>query len=421
MGMNFKLNFILASLGVVLVSIFFHGVLDAQEIIPTNTISVENTSLYSLPASLSWNLMDKLQEKEDELLKTPLWIGTKNLVFYEDRISSNGSITKKKLQDEERDIALKILNIYSGEVKIIKLRIVIDKKGLRLVSPAGYEINIPPRSNGIRWNKWNNVYQINEPRGWIVLKNKYPERINSKKVEERIYSPYSSEIHKPEIVEAGREYLYSVVQKAFEDLKIKKVYSKAVPGQLISEVPALKQEIFRRLPLIEGMDFAEFIGDPQKSYERVLVLIGSNGDDAYYWTESSAGARGWLQYTPKTYSNIRRAYPVAKLDVNHKTGASDHINSMEAAILLHDSNLAVLVKKFGSKILIDPKLEEYLAGAYNGAPKWVHNSLNATILQGLSDWINALSPIRKDSRGGLRNETKSYMLKIRYLQEKGLP
>ena len=34
-----------------------------------NTISIENTPLYSLPASPSWNLIDKLQEKEDELLK----------------------------------------------------------------------------------------------------------------------------------------------------------------------------------------------------------------------------------------------------------------------------------------------------------------------------------------------------------------
>lgn len=422
MSMNSKLNLTLIVLLCLVIFSLLNKGLDAEEMIPVNTVFIENSPLYSLPASPSWNLLDKLQEKEDELLKTPLWIGVKEIAFYENRIAGNGSITKKKLRDEERDIALKILNIDSGEVRIIKIRITIDSKnGLRVVSPAGYKIDIPARVNGIRWNKWNNVYQITEPQDWIVLKNKYPERVNSKKVEERIYSPYSPEIHRSELVEAGREHLHSIVQKAFKDLKDKKVYSKAVPGQLVSDVPALSEEMFSRLPLIEGMDFSEFKDDPNKSYERVLVLIGSNGNNAYYWTESSAGARGWLQYTPKTYRDIRKAYPAAKLDVNHKTGASDHVNSMEAAILLHDSNLATLVKKFGVKILEDQKLEEYLAGAYNGAPVWVHNSLKATIAKGLSDWMNALSPTRKDSLGGLRNETKGYMLKIRYLQERNLP
>ena len=71
--------------------------------------------------------------------------------------------------------------------------------------------------------------------------------------------------------------------------------------------------------------------------------------------------------------------------------------------------------------MADPRLEEYLAAAYNGNPDWVHNSLKATISRGLSDWVNTLSATRKDSLGGLRNETKGYIEKIRYLQEKGLP
>ena len=423
--MNSKLNFIFVFIIFVFGLVFFNGSIDAQESLISNTILVENSALPSPVQFPPWNLLEKLDEKENELSAIPLWLGTKTVIFYENRISGNGNVTRKKLKDEERDVALKILNIQSGEVRIIKIRIAItSKNGLSIISPSGYKIELATRTNGIQWNKWNSMYKITEPGSWIVIKNKYPEwktEKGKKIMEERVYAPYGPGIHQSEIVEAGREYLHLITRKAFEELATNKVYSRAVPNQLVSNISGLNETMFSRLPLIEGMDFSEFLTNPQASYERVLVLIGSNKDKAYYWTESSAGARGWLQYTPTTYKEIRRLYPAAKLSADHKVGASDHVNSMKAAILLHDYNLDGLVKKFGEKILVDPKLEEYLAAAYNGKPTWVHNSLKATISKGLSDWVNTLSAVRKDSLGGLRNETKGYIEKIRYLQEKGLP
>jgi len=423
--MNLKLNLIFVFTLIVFGMIFFNGRIDAQEALMTNTILVENENSFPSVQPQKWTLIEKLDEKEEELLATPLWLGAKTVIFYEDRVSGSGNITRKKIKDEERDVALKILNFESGEVRVIKIRISITaKEGLKIINPSGYKIELATRTNGIQWNKWNSIYKITEPENWIVIKNKYPEwetKKGKKVVEERIYVPYSSGIHVPEVVEEGREHLRLITQKAFEELAVSKVYSRAVPGQLISDVPGLLQEMFKRLPLIEGMDFSEFLTDPQMSYERVLVLIGSNKERAYYWTESSAGARGWLQYTPKTYGDMRKLYPSAELIVDHKTGASDHVNSMKAAILLHDYNLSLMIKKFGTKILSDPRLEEYLAAAYNGKPTWAHNSLKATISRGLPDWVNTLSATRKDSLGGLRNETKGYIDKIRYLQEKGLP
>lgn len=425
MTINSKLNFVFVLMVSVLGLVFFNGRIDAQESLISNTILIENEILLPSVSSQSWTLVEKLDEKEDELSAMPLWLGTKVLKFYENRVSGNGNVTRKKLEDEERDVALKILNVQSGEVRIIKIRIAItSKNGLSIINPSGYKIELATRSNGIQWNKWNSMYKITEPESWIVIKNKYPEwktEKGKKIIEERIYVPYSLGIHQPEIIEAGREHLRLISQKAFEELTINYVYSRAIPNQLVANISGFSQMMFSRLPLIEGMDFSEFLTDPQISYERVLVLIGSNKGKAYYWTESSAGARGWLQYTPKTYKEIRKLYPAAKLLSDHKTGASDHVNSMKAAILLHDYNLERLVKKFGEKILADPRLEEYLAAAYNGNPDWVHNSLKATISRGLSDWVNTLSATRKDSLGGLRNETKGYIEKIRYLQEKGLP
>lgn len=420
--MNSKLNLVFILSMSLLGLVLFDNNLLAQDILPSREIEVQGIML---PTIIEWGLIDKMDEKEDEFLATPLWLGTKTISFYENRILENGSITKKRLKDEERDVVLKILNTQSGEVRVIKVRIgITPKNGLNVISPSGYQIDLVSRSNGIRWNKWNTIYKVTEPESWIVVKNKYPEwktEKGKKVVEERVYVPYSSDIHKPEVIEAGREYLRLTTQKAFQELTADNVYSRAIPNQLVTNVPGLNQIMFSRLPLIEGMDYSEFLVNPQISYERVLVLIGSNESNAYYWTESSAGARGWLQYTPKTYKEIRKLYPAAKLLSSHELGASDHINSMKAAILLHDYNSAALVKKFGQKILEDPRLEEYLAAAYNGKPLWVHNSLKATISRGLHDWVNTLSAKRKDSLGGLRNETKGYIEKVRYLQEKGLP
>ena len=175
-GMNSKLNLIFVLMILVFGSVFFNGKIDAQESLISNTIIIENSAL-PLSAQLpAWNLLEKLDEKEAELMAMPLWLGTKLITFYENRVSGSGNVTRKKLKDEERDVALKILNVQSGEVRVIKIRIAITTpNGLDIISPSGYKIELMTRSNGIRWNKWNAMYKITEPESWIVIKNKYPE------------------------------------------------------------------------------------------------------------------------------------------------------------------------------------------------------------------------------------------------------
>src|SRR3989344_3157525 len=222
MSMNSKLNFIFVFMALVFGSVFFNDRIDAQESLISNTILIENGALPLATQLPPWNLLEKLDEKEDELTTMPLWLGTKLVTFYENRISGSGNVTRKKLKDEERDVALKILNAQSGEVRIIKIRIAItSKNGLSIINPSGYKVELATRSNGIQWNKWNSMYKITEPENWIVIKNKYPEwkTKNGKKiVEERIYAPYSPGIHQPEIIEAGREHLRLITQKAFEEI-----------------------------------------------------------------------------------------------------------------------------------------------------------------------------------------------------------
>ncbi len=421
MNMNSKLNFILGGLLTFGVFIIFQGSSNAK-ILSNNIIEIENTPL---PPSKDWGLVEKMDEKDDLLKALPLNVSTRSLDFYENRITQNGdkiSISRKKLTEQNKDIGMKIMNVDNGEIEIIKVSIRVEKDGIRLISPPGYQIDIVERASGIRWNKWNTLYKISSPANWLVLKNKYPDvteqtqkvavkdkagkkRTISKKfstVEEFVYSPYSGELHTPELIEAGREYLKSVVASAMADLKVNS---------------ALLPSFFARLPILEQTDMTEFNANPQISVDRVLVLIGANKDVAFKKTGSKAGALGWVQFTPTTYKNIRKGYPAANLIADFAIGAADHLNSMKAAILLYDYNLAGLVKKFGNKILDDPKLEEYLAAAYNGKPSRASLSLKASILAGLDDWVDALS----SKRGGLANETKGYMTKIRFLQENNLP
>ncbi|OGN03775.1 MAG: hypothetical protein A2655_04480 [Candidatus Yanofskybacteria bacterium RIFCSPHIGHO2_01_FULL_43_42] len=408
------------------------------------------------------NILNKLSEKDDELARVPVSMGSKEIVYYENRYTilsyktqaecdqKRGlwdnkervckASTRKRLNEQEMVIGLKLLNTETKEVQVIAVQTKITANGVSIVAPNGYQIEIVERPNGIRWNWWNTLYRVVAPANTVVIKNNFPRKetepvsriVRGKVVRETkkvvkgfLYVPHSEyfelEENRSILVEAGTTYLKGVVSKAFNTLRERGVKSKTFSNKLVVDVEALSPRFFERLPLLEQGDFTEFQLDPQKTAERVLIILGANRENAWKHTCNRSDACGWVQFTPKTYRNIRTGYPAAQLTVDFKDGAGDHLNSIMSAILLHSDNLDVLFKKFGDKILNDPQLEKYLASSYNGAPKWVHNSLSATISRGFSDWITALSPTRKDSRGGLRKETRDFMIKLDYLIQNDLP
>jgi len=365
----------------------------------------------SVEPTPTWSLLDKINEKDDQLLTLDLKVGDKDIEYEENRISINGAkitTTIKKLKDPGKEIGLKLLNIETGEIQIIK----ITKKGAELISPTGYNIEVVERVNGIRWNDWNTLYKVIEPADTIVVKNLYPkvEKVNGKNmVENVLYSPYSDALHIPELITAGNEYIRTTVLAAFDRLAQNKVESETFDGQLVSDVKYLSTRFFMRLPLLEQSDLTEFLLDPQGTVERVKVIIAANGSLAYSKTCSKATACGWIQFTPGTYGMIRRSYPEAGLIDDFEKGAADHVNSMMAAILLYDYNLAGLVVRHGNQILDDQRLEEYLAASYNGSPLTASKSLKASLVGRLIDWV-----------AGLKSETKGFMAKLRYLQENNI-
>lgn len=405
--------------------------------------------IYLLPP----NILDKLAEKDNELMKVPVSISKKEIAYYENRYTiipnktqteceKKGNlwdeksnvckvVSRKRSTDKERVLGLKLLNTKTREVEVISVQTKITINGVNIVAPDGYQIGIVERPNGIRWNWWNTLYRVISPENTVVIKNLWPREetemvsrvVKGKVTRERKrvvrgfpYVPHSEFFEREEnrtvLVEAGRKYLKDVVEKSFDTLEKRSI-------NIDREV--LLPRFFERLPLLEQGDFTEFQLDPQKTVERVLIILGANRENAWRYTCNRSDACGWVQFTPRTYRNVRVANSAAKLIVDFREGAGDHLNSMMSAMLLHKINLAPLVKKFGDKILVDPEREKYLAASYNGAPKWVSNSLSATISKAFAGWIGALSPTRKGSKGGLRKETRDFMTKLNYLIEKDLP
>ncbi|MEK7138654.1 MAG: hypothetical protein AAB799_00540 [Patescibacteria group bacterium] len=410
-------------------------------------IDIEMTAMPQIsepPPLVTWNIIDKLAEKDDELARTSVSLGVTEKVYYENRISirSDGtkSVTRKKLSDKERVLGLKLINTETGEVQVIKVETKITVSGVTVKAPEGYQIETVERPNGIKWNYWNTLYRVTAPENTVVIENFFPRevretisRVVKGKVRKEIkkvvrgfsYVPHSEFFEGGEneaiLVEAGKNRDKSVVAEALANLRERGVMSRSFPGTLVADVKALNPRFFERLPLLEQGDLTEFTLDPEKTVKRTLIILGANGEIAWKYTCNRSDACGWIQFTPRTYRSLRVTFPAAKLIVDFKEGAGNQVNSMMAAILLFDYNLKDLVDKYGVKIAEDPLLGEYLAASYNGAPKWVHHSLTATISKGILDWVTALSPTRKDSRGGLRNETRGFIAKWRYLAENDLP
>jgi hypothetical protein len=408
----------------------------AKEITIVSQQAAAIAGTLATPVPLPCRIIDKLNEKDDQLSATPITVGTEDIDYTEERVSLSGgkiSLVQKKRSEPAKQIALKVLHTDTCEVEII----VITKRGETLEAPVGWDIEPVVRSNGIRWNDWNTEYNIKTPAHAIVLKNKYPnivdkkiaETVKDKKgrkvkvtrtertVEPIIYAPYSRSVHTPDVVAKGREYVQLLVQKAIDDLRAKQVPSRAYPGKLVADVPVFAPAFFEHLPIIEHADMTEFTLEPQRTTERVLAIIGLNGTDesnvAFAYTGNSAGANGLLQFTDNgtsgTYRSVSQRYPKAKLNPDFTQGARDHVNAMEAAILLHDLNLQYLIKKYGSSIATDPRLEEYLAALYNASPKSVTKSLSASLIQQTGEWTDKL----------LR-ETKGYITKLRYLRDSNI-
>lgn len=363
--------------------------------------------------------------KAEELLKAvELSVGTKPYRYTENRAGGVVPFT-----DPEKQIALELLN----EQNCTLSQVLITKRGDKLIAPEGYDIEAVTRVNGIRWNNWATEYKIKKPEGLTVIANKYPlvreERVprtvrgkngkpatvyaTTQTVTPVFYTPYSKELHVPELVDGGKAYLTDLASRAYEDLRDLRVPSMIGNG-LVADTTGLNQEFVVRLVPNELMDMTEFALDPTWTTERIHVVIGANRDRVATFTCSKAKACGLMQFTAGTYDMMAKLYPGAKLIPDFITGARNPLNAMKAAVLLHDYNLSALIEKFGPRIADDPKREEYLAAAYNTGVGRVMAVLAVAFKTKAADWAQVNG---KGKNEHLLNETKGYIAKLRFLRD----
>lgn len=359
------------------------------------------------------DISKKIEEAKELVKDIPLRVGDTKISYSEKRVLTDGGKIKTSTQnfkDYEREIALVLMNEKTGTLDAVT----IIKRGGELIAPKGYSISVDERMNGIRWNYWATQYKVATPKDTIVILNKYPVDDKNGKIEYFAYSPYSPDLGTPEVLKEGAVYLTDIVEAARKDLRARQVMSHAVSGKLVVDI--LPAEYFMHLPFLEQTDLLEALHAPDYSINRVLGTLGYNKAAAWTLSSNYAGANGWVQFTdnwrkgkPGTYTTIARLYPEAALDANFQRGAAEHVNSMKAAMLLHDNNLALLINKFGADITKSPHLEEFLAASYNGSPSHVVKSITSAGTSN-ANWFM-----------GLLTETRGYIAKLRLLNEKNIP
>ena len=379
-------------------------------------------------------LIDKIIESDPDFDNIDLTVGDKDISYFEERylrdssgnmiFDTNGQVKKEGIvkNDPEREIALKLLNLKTCTTQIIKIK----KRGGILVAPNGYEIEVYQRLSGLTWNAHNTYYSVKNPTDTIVIRNVWPDikyenhyiNITEKGRKKRklvrvpvfdknkAYVPYSDNLRTNETIQKGIDDLKNIVTQAKKRLRDNNVISHAFPNKLVADI--FPDNYYWRRPIIEQSDLGEFVIDPQNTIDRVFVILATNGSTA--WSMCNfASACGLYQFTGGTYGTLVRKYSEANLIKDFKVGSVDHINSAMAAILLDDDNLTDLIKKYGIKIYSDPNRHEYIYAGYNGNPKWVFKSLNATLFKGI-EWTKHL-----------KSETKGAMFKLRYLDNNNIP
>lgn len=410
----------------------------------------------------SCSILEKIDEDDSGLAKIFLKIGKKRYSYKESRITRNSdgsilSVKKIKITDNEKELALLLLNIETCQTEILKA---IKKDG-QLVVPVGYDIRPVKRASGLTWNAFNTQFEVLIPLSTVVLKNAWPKEEtrnvvtekrdkngkivkkyqNQKYVKNTVYTLYSADnpntvdsvepgIHSKEVVSEGSNGVKNIINEARNILRSRRVFSKTFPDQIVSDLLFLPSEVYERLILAEQSDYNEFLFDRQKTMERILITLRGNKERAFASCNSRKPSRacGILQFTdrwrtirvrdrsiraPGTYSTIVRGYPDAGLIKTFPAGAFDHVNIAMAAILLHDHNANLLFTIFGEKIIEDPVLlGEALAGCYNGSYRWTIMALEEYFDGKIDDWIKSRH---------LKKETREYIIKYRYVAENNLP
>ncbi|OGF62174.1 hypothetical protein A2662_04590 [Candidatus Giovannonibacteria bacterium RIFCSPHIGHO2_01_FULL_45_33] len=194
----------------------------------------------------------------------------------------------------------------------------------------------------------------------------------NEQAEEIIYTPFADSLYDKDAVLDGARFLKSEVVRALEDLRDKKVVSRALPGKLLADFAPWEYPF--NLGINEQMDHQKFDRDHQYTAEEVLIEYAFNREKSFRQAVSVANARGPFQFTDNgnskalgTYSTVVNAYKDADLTEDFEAGAQDLQNIIKAAICLLDLELSNMSGDAHSLFEQDYRRGAiYPSAAYNG-------------------------------------------------------
>lgn len=371
-------------------------------------------------------IIQEIEAGRQEMEKIVLRHSSKRVRCQEIRRRSDGRETKHTYYDFTwKEVALKVFNLENGQTQIIKIK----KAGLGLINiQPGFIVTLEKRPSGIRWNGRNTAYRVNGASGgggWAVILNKYPTRLKNGQRRDTVYVPYSTALQQAITVRRGGEFLGRQILLSLMELGRLKAENSAELFIIEKTDGSLASSAIERLALIEHTDyfeFKEFVAGrwPYSPFDRVLTILALNGPDAFSATPSPASASGLMQFTNKsrrgksgTWDLVRTKYKWAELPP-FEIGVKNQIESIKAAILLHNFNLGELIKELGTEILKDNNVEHYLAAAYNGGVGPVVKAIKHARTTG-TDWRRELRKLKKT------NESFEYLEKLDYLLKTRTP
>ncbi len=269
--------------------------------------------------------------------------------------------TLKQKPPEWRVVELALWNTETDDVRLVT----VEKNGssLRAV-PLDLQIRVRGGSG------YDTDYAVT-PSTNVVVGVRYPivESVVEKKktvykTHDMVYVPYTVSLHTPEVINWGKVVLDQLVKNALDDMRSKRIASRAFPGQLLAD--AADPIALKSIMAIEHMDHASVRTGADDRLDLFYVELALNEEHAFHTAVSSAGANGLLQFIPSTYASIVKNWPQLGLIKDFETGMGDLPNAIKAGMAYLDgvwSDLPAQAKD--SRVTSPEAMRAYLIAAYN--------------------------------------------------------
>ncbi len=316
-----------------------------------------------------------------------------------------GSGKGKNFKPRTREIVLAAYSLERDTVETIKIETpIVQKKNsfAFTVKTPGYRV---ARLSGRGVTRL--IFDVADASGeqMIVLDSRFMHFENKISPRDLFYAPYADSFIQESFILEGYEYLFRTVREAQNELCAANVLSRAYPGKRVCEV--IPDLWFATLGLIEQTDDGEFfgracvghVGCDEVAVWKALVHIARNHEQAFSYSVSVDGARGFMQFMNTrripTYRSMRARYPEALLHEDFEKGTADMKNSIKAAACLLDFNLSLLPEAARAQFLANPKIGgAYGAAAHNGGAGSAQRLYGAVAKQPSFSWTKFKAPRR---------------------------